>query len=125
MKGVPVKLGAPHFVDFGKNMEHSPDGKAYLVGHGAQKDDPTPKAHCNLSWITGPWKLVAYLKDFGEQAYFLNFPTKFISEDGLTMWLFYSGRFMLKDPWGQPIKLNPPGSGYGLVVQEIRLPAIK
>lgn len=25
-----VKMGAPHFVDFGKNMENSPDGKAYL-----------------------------------------------------------------------------------------------
>lgn len=24
----PVKIGAPHFVDFGKNMEHSPDGYA-------------------------------------------------------------------------------------------------
>lgn len=30
-----IKIGAPHFVDFGKNMEHSPDGKAYLVAHGA------------------------------------------------------------------------------------------
>ena len=27
-----VKLGAPHFVDFGRNSEHSPDGRAYLVG---------------------------------------------------------------------------------------------
>ena len=25
-----TKIGAPHFVDFGKNMEYSPDGKAYL-----------------------------------------------------------------------------------------------
>jgi hypothetical protein len=28
-------MGSPYFVDFGKNMEHSPDGKAYLGGHGA------------------------------------------------------------------------------------------
>ncbi|TFG49565.1 MAG: hypothetical protein E4H40_02755, partial [Candidatus Brocadiia bacterium] len=35
MWGYPVKIGSPHFVDFGRNMEHSPDGKAYLVGHGA------------------------------------------------------------------------------------------
>jgi len=28
MWGYPVKIGSPHFVDFGKNMEHSPDGKA-------------------------------------------------------------------------------------------------
>ncbi|MCP4311873.1 MAG: hypothetical protein GY790_11465, partial [Bacteroidetes bacterium] len=26
INGYPVKIGAPHFVDFGKNMEHSPDG---------------------------------------------------------------------------------------------------
>ena len=31
LKGGPVKIGSPHFVDFGRNMEHSPDGKAYLV----------------------------------------------------------------------------------------------
>ena len=39
----PVKMGAPHFVDFGKNMEHSPDGKAYLLGMGAEIDDPKPR----------------------------------------------------------------------------------
>ena len=42
-----VKIGAPHFVDFGKNMQHSPDGKAYLVGHGAVR----PNA--DHSWISG------------------------------------------------------------------------
>ncbi len=36
MWGHPVKIGAPHFVDFGKDMEHSPDGKAYLVATGAE-----------------------------------------------------------------------------------------
>lgn len=34
-----VKFGAPHFVDFGQNLEHSPDGKAYLVGHGASRPE--------------------------------------------------------------------------------------
>ena len=38
-----MKMGTPHFVDFGRNMEHSPDGKAYLVGHGALDDDPAPR----------------------------------------------------------------------------------
>ena len=28
--------------------------------------------------LTGPWRLVVYMKDFGEQGYFLNFPSKFI-----------------------------------------------
>lgn len=30
-----VKIGSPHFVDFGQDMGHSPDGHAYLVAHGA------------------------------------------------------------------------------------------
>ena len=50
--GGPVRIGAPHFVDFGRNMEHSPDGKAYLVAHGAVEDDPKPRV-ANLSWING------------------------------------------------------------------------
>lgn len=244
----PVKLGAPHFVDFGKNMEHSPDGKAYLLGMGAVENDPMPRpcvdlvsegkgyavndgcsgeriennfidgaieenyAHANLSWITadqiyltrvtpspetindedayeyfaghtnegqpiwsddfndikpliewnnnmgcvtatyvpqlkkylmcitdgwptvakmdsyileadeitGPWKMVAYMEDFGEQAYFLNFPTKFISDDGLTLWLCYSANF--SPDWnGVKLGLNPPGGRYGLCLHELRL----
>jgi hypothetical protein len=45
--GKKVKIGAPHAVDFGKNMQHSPDGKAYFVGHGATRPD------ANLAWIAG------------------------------------------------------------------------
>lgn len=37
LNGEPVKIGAPHFVDFGRELEHSPDGKAYLVAHGASQ----------------------------------------------------------------------------------------
>jgi hypothetical protein len=60
------------------------------------------------------------MKDFGEQAYFLNFPTKFISNDGKKLWLFYSGNFAVG--WNNiPIRANPPGSAYGLVVQEMIL----
>ena len=50
--GPSVKIGAPHFVDFGKNMEHSPDGKAYLVCHGTVEPDPKPRFG-NNSWGTG------------------------------------------------------------------------
>ncbi len=50
--GKAVKIGAPHFVDFGRNLQHSPDGKAYLVAHGATDDDPRPR-FANLSWING------------------------------------------------------------------------
>ncbi len=209
--GHPVKIGAPHVVDFGRDMEHSPDGMAYLVAHGAEYPDPKPRFE-NLSWITGdqvyllrikpspetindpkayeffaghdaqghptwtsdfaamepllewnnnmgcvtatyvaplkkylmfvtdggntcarmnttvleadqltgPWRLVAYLKDFGEQAYFVNLPSKFISPDGRTAWLCYSANFAPN--WNnEKILSNPPGSRYGLVLQKIRL----
>jgi len=207
----PLKIGSPKFVDFGKNMEHSPDGKAYLVGYGAEENDPKPR-YANLSWIsgdqiyltrvrpgienindeskyeyfaghnnggkpiwsndfedikpllewnnnmgcvtitynaplrkylmcvtdgwptvakmnsyilesgkiTGPWKLVTYMKEFGEQGYFLNFPSKFISKDGLTLWLCYSGNF--SQGWNNiRFKAKPPGSRYGLVLQQVKL----
>jgi len=58
------------------------------------------------------------MKDFGAQGYFLNFPSKFISDDGKTAWLCYSGQFSEGD-LGQVIAANPPGSHYGMVLQEI------
>ncbi len=260
----PVKMGAPKFVDYGKNMEHSPDGRAYLLGMGALANDPLPRpailpgpegtvyvenpganplmrlekrpgerdggpvgeifarafkeadgrpfANGNLSWVsadqvylarvtpspetindlnayeffaghdasgdpiwssdfseihpllewnnhmgcvtatwvpgigkylmcvtdgwptvakmtsyileadrlTGPWRMVAYMKDFGEQAYFLNFPSKFISTDGRTLWLCYSANF--SPGWnGVELEINPPGGRYGLSLHELRL----
>jgi hypothetical protein len=211
INGYPVKIGSPHFVDFGKNMEHSPDGKAYLIAHGADVTDikwrfwndswitgdqiyllrvvPTIEnindrtkyeffaGYDNtgqavwtrdfknikpvLEWnnnmgcvtltynsplkkylmcvtdggntcakmntyilesenITGPWKLITYMKDFGEQAYFVNIPSKFISKDGKTAWLLYSANFA-PDWNGMKIKANPPGSHYGMVFQKIEL----
>ena len=59
--GGKVKMGSPHFVDFGKNMQYSPDGKAYLVGHGATDPDLHPRP-ANLSWITGDQIYMARVK---------------------------------------------------------------
>lgn len=209
INGYPVKIGSPHFVDFGKNMQYSPDGKAYLIAHGADKND-NPYRFYNDSWINGDqvylirvtpsienmndaskyeffagrdgegnpiwtnnfkrikpllewdnnmgcvtitynaplkkylmcvtdggntcarmntyllesdkldgeWKLITYLKNFGEQAYFVNFPSKFISKDGKTAWMLYSGNFA-PDWNGLKILANPPGSHYGLILQKI------
>jgi len=211
INGYPVKIGAPHFVDFGKNMEYSPDGKAYMVAHGADTSD-TKWQFWNDSWITGDqiylirvtpsvenindpskyefyrgkdengdpvwtdnfkeikpllewnnnmgcvtitynaplkkylmcvtdggntvskmstyilesdnldgeWRIISYMKDFGEQAYFVNIPSKFISNDGKEMWLLYSGNFSL-DPDGERWLQNPPGSHYGMVFQKVQL----
>jgi hypothetical protein len=207
--GFPVKIGSPHFIDFGKNMQFSPDGKAYLIAHGADTSDKkwrfwndswitgdqiyllrvTPtietindpskyefyagndtkgnpvwtndftRIRPLLEWnnnmgcvtitynaplkkylmcitdggntcskmntyllesdkITGKWNLITYMKNFGEQAYFVNIPSKFISKDGKTAWLLYSGNFA-PDWNGVKIESNPPGSHYGLVLQKI------
>jgi hypothetical protein len=204
--GGKVKIGAPHFVDFGKNMASSPDGKAYLVGHGATRSDaevawirgdqayllratPSPAtmndpaaweffggydAHGQPIWtrdfhaikpliewhgrvghatmtynaplrkylliitdggntissfntfvlesdsITGPWKLVTFMEKFGEQAYFVNLPSKFVSADGRMGWLCYSANFSNMG-YGSKWVDNPPGSRYGMCLYEFRL----
>ena len=69
--------------------------------------------------LTGPWRMITYMKNFGEQAYFVNLPSKFISPDGRTAWLCYSGNFA-PDWNGEKIQANPPGTRYGLVLQKIR-----
>jgi hypothetical protein len=210
LNGEPVKIGAPHFVDFGKAMEYSPDGKAYLVAQGSSDgknrrfaynswitsdqaylirvkpglgnmNDATKyeffggnQADGQVSWtndftrikpiaewrdnmgcvtitynaplrkylmcvtdgtttvtrfntyilesdqITGPWKMVSYMKHFGEQAYFVNFPSKFISGDGRSLWLCYAGNFS-EGCDGIHFKSNPPGSRYAMCLQEVRL----
>jgi hypothetical protein len=209
--GGKVKIGSPHFVDFGKNMQYSPDGKAYLVGQGATDPDPKPRP-ANLSWITGdqiymarvqpsiqnmndlakyeffagydakgnpiwthdfsrikplvdwndncgcvtmtydaalkkylmcitdggntiskfntyilesdritgPWKLGVYMRHFGEQAYFVNIPSKFISADGRTAWLCYAANFT-NGYLHTNYRDDPPGGGYGMNLQEIKL----
>lgn len=206
LNGEPVKIGAPHFVDFGKNMEHSPDGKAYLVAHGAS--DGVNRRFGYNSWITGdeiyllrvtpsienmndaskyeffdgvdwtkdfrkikpiaawrdhmgcvtmtynaplkkflmcvtdggntagyyssyilesdsisgPFKRIQYLHHFGEQAYFVNIPSKFISTDGRSLWLCYAANFA-KNWNGMQIQPNPPGSSYAMCLQEFKLDA--
>ena len=65
--------------------------------------------------LDGEWKMITYLKNFGEQGYFVNFPSKFISKDGKTAWMLYSSNF-----WTNPgVKINPPGSHYGMVLQKV------
>ena len=220
MNNSKVKYGAPHVVDFGRELEHSPDGRVYLVGHGAslptahqswmQGDEvymarccgdgatgkPTPAgmndlaqwqfwdgeggawnsgaagvaaARPLLTWnnhtgvvtmtyvaalkkyvtcistptfspytvkqfdtyflesdsLTGPFRLIEYLSEFGPEAYFVNIPSKFV--DGgqggsgaggkagtMGMFLSYSANFAFKHG------ANPPGSGYHWSLQQMR-----
>jgi hypothetical protein len=70
--------------------------------------------------VTGPWQLVVYMSHFGPQGYFVNLPTKFISADGQTAWLCYAANFT-NSYLGTRFKPNPPESGYGMCLHEIRL----
>jgi hypothetical protein len=70
--------------------------------------------------IDGDWKIITYMKHFGEQAYFVNIPTKFIEEDGKTFWLLYSGNYW-GEMNGEKIGVNPPGSHYGMTFQKVEL----
>lgn len=65
--------------------------------------------------LTGPWKMVTFLKSFGKQAYFPNLPSKFLSDDGRNAWLWYGANFM---PFGR--EEDPPGSAYHMCQQRIR-----
>jgi hypothetical protein len=47
--GRPIKLGAPHVVDYGPENRRSPDGAMYMVGNGCLADKP----NSNCSWISG------------------------------------------------------------------------
>jgi hypothetical protein len=69
--------------------------------------------------IDGDWKIITYMKEFGTQAYFVNIPSKFISDDGEIMWLLYSGNFSY-DENGKPHKVYPPGGHYGITFQKIQ-----
>ncbi len=209
--GQRVKMGTPHFVDFGRNMENSPDGKAYLVGHGALENDPTPRM-AGVSWIagdaiylarvkpspeminnlssyeffsgydekgeamwsknfsdlkpllvwndhmgcvnitynqplkkylmcvtdgwpgiaemstyllesdkiTGPYRMITYMKNFGVQGYFVTFPSKFVSVDGQTLWLSYSANFY-EGYFADRTKADPQGSRYAWNLREVKL----
>jgi hypothetical protein len=204
-------MGTPHFVDFGQNLENSPDGYAYLMGHGGADHDSHPRV-ANNSWIagdavymarvkpspetinnlasyeffagidpngnpvwshnfsnikpvmewmhhmgctnitydkplhkylmcvtdgwpgienmnsyilesdniTGPFKLITYMKDFGTQGYFMTIPSKFIAPDGKTFWLSYSANFS-QDYFGDITKANPAGSRYAWNLQLVKL----
>ena len=44
----PIRMGVPRFVDMGRDLEHSPDGRAYMTGKGCAANDGV---HC--SFMTG------------------------------------------------------------------------
>lgn len=65
--------------------------------------------------ITGPYRLIHYLRDWGPQAYFPNIPSKFISADGRTAWLVTSHNYSTPDGKADPISCR-----YSCCMHEIR-----
>ena len=208
--GSTLKFGAPHFIDFGRNMEHSPDGYAYIVGHGSSDRNNVhgwmlgdevymarvlpSKEHINnaaswqfwnnASWVSGVqnaqpvvrwdrnmgvvtasyhpaikkfilcistattypvltkefdtyflesdsltsgWALFNYNSKFGPEAYFVNYPSKFMAaevdaEGNYHSMLSYSANFAMdrNGTGGVPI-----GSGYHWSLQQSRMPLSK
>lgn len=93
---------------------HITTGQGVILG-----DDPLNLIAYSIGLDSG-WKIVTYMKEFGTQAYFVNIPCKFIGDDGVTMWLLYSGNFSL-DQNQKPHPVNPPGGHYGMTFQKIEL----
>ena len=62
--------------------------------------------------ITGPYKMVHYLRDWGPQSYFPNIPAKFISPDGKKMWLCVASNYT-------NVESNPVQCRYGFSLHEI------
>ena len=86
-----VKFGTPHWVDFGQELEHSPDGKAYLVAHGATSPDSTEM-----------WML-------GDQVYLARVTPTVENVDDRSKWEFYAGGHGSAAKWvaGDVTKATP------------------
>ena len=65
--------------------------------------------------VTGPYRMVHYLRDWGPQTYFPNIPAKFIGEDGKTLWLCVSSNY------SQKATPNPFGCRYAASFHELTL----
>jgi hypothetical protein len=206
---MPIRFGAPKFVDFGRNLEFAPGGLAYLVGHGSSvptgtsnwcagdevvlaRVRPSPATindlesyeffagldqYNNPIWsgrfsqlqpiysaagaaglpaitfnaglqkymlcvcaaplhggagvydthillgehVWGPWEPLVELKAFGSQGYFVNIPSKFLSADGTTGWLWWSANWFNNISPTADIVERPLGSRYALCVRQFCL----
>jgi len=63
--------------------------------------------------ITGPYKVIRFMKNWGPGSYFGNIPAKWISKDGKTAWLVIAANC-----WGEPP--NPAQCTYACSMHEIQ-----
>jgi hypothetical protein len=62
--------------------------------------------------ITGPYKIVHYMKNWGEQAYFPNIPSQMINEDGRSAWMTVACNYSAAN-------INPHQCRYAASMHEI------
>ena len=82
-------------------MQHSPDGKAYLVAHGAERND-NPYRFYNDSWITG------------DQIYLLRVVPTVENMNDASKYEFYAGKDAQGNPlWDRDFKKIKTSPGMG------------
>lgn len=62
--------------------------------------------------LTGPYKIVHYMRDWGAQAYFPNIPSQHINEDGRSAWMTVACNY-------RPENINPQQCRYAASMHEI------
>ena len=70
--------------------------------------------------VSGPCKLVITCIISASRRYFVNLPSKFIRGDGRTLWLCYAANFA-PGLERRGNRSRPPGSRYGMCLQEVQL----
>jgi hypothetical protein len=89
------------------------------VSFAREQAAPTDSFILEAPSMVGPWRLVSYWPSFGPQAYFLNFPSRFLDPGGTRAWLCYSANHTGHFDGGEPIAQDPLGSRYALCLQEV------
>ena len=71
--------------------------------------------------ITGPWKYVTYMRQFGPQVYFANHPSKFSAKQADTAARTYDAFLMYSANYDPHTHVqNPPNSAYHMNLQQAR-----
>ena len=80
--------------------------------------EPFPEA-VEAPTLTGPFRLVSYMPRFGQQAYFVSFPSRFLGP-GKDAVMAFSANFACRTGGCEP---NIQGAGYGANLLPVRLEA--
>jgi hypothetical protein len=110
-------------------MEHSPDGKAYLVAMGAEVNDPHPRPCLKLgpigtAYVTNPdceetLQVRMRQGEAADEALKAVCEPAFQQAEG-RLWLCYSANY--SSGWnGVDLKIHSPGGRYGLCLHEVKL----